>query len=77
MKALIRTLLSLFLMSLAAAWISGCVVHAHSGNTGNKPVKERHGKPVRKGKPVNKAEPSQGDSTDEDTPPPPPPPPTY
>jgi hypothetical protein len=85
MKAFLRTAVALLSLLIAAAWISGCVIHAHHvDDDGSKPAKTHKAKPVKKheAKPPAEAEPEPAEPADEDevptrirhNPPTPPPP---
>ncbi|MCP4678219.1 MAG: hypothetical protein GY854_22440 [Deltaproteobacteria bacterium] len=63
MKALLRTMLMILSLAVAATFVTGCVVHAHSGGSSGRPVREKHGKPA-----------GSSDSDSGNNPPPPPPP---
>jgi len=43
MKSMLRRVLVVLSVAVAAAWISGCVIHAEGGHDHSTPVKERHG----------------------------------
>ncbi|MCP4600997.1 MAG: hypothetical protein GY847_10810 [Proteobacteria bacterium] len=77
MKAFTKRILVVFSVVFAATWISGCVVHAHSGDTSGKPAKAHHGKPAGKAKPANRANPAHDSDAQEADHNPPPPPVTY
>lgn len=81
MKSLLMKAVLVLSLSFAGALASGCVIHAHSGDSKPKPAETRKAEP-RKAEP-RKAEPKQAEPEQADPPkptghrPPPPPPPSY
>jgi hypothetical protein len=84
MKAFLRSAATVLTMLIAAAWISGCVIHAHHVDSDDKakPAKKHKAKPAKKhkAKPPAEAEPApaepedEGDAPKRHNPPTPPPP---
>lgn len=84
MKAFLRSAAIVLSLLIAAAWISGCVIHAHGSDT-SKPAKTHKAKPAKthKAKPPEdtKAKPKETEDKDDAAEPtrhnpPTPPPPT-
>lgn len=69
MKAFLRTAVAALSLLIAAAWISGCVIHAHHvDDDGSQPAKTHKAKPVKKHKakpPEEDAEPEPAEPEDE------------
>lgn len=83
MKAFLRSAVTVLSMLIAAAWISGCVIHAHHvDDDGSKPAKTHKAKPAKKhkAKPPKEAKPEKKEDKGETpkpsghNPPTPPPP---
>jgi len=84
MKALLKSAGIVVTMLIAAAWISGCVIHAHHvDDDGSKPAKTHKAKPAKKhkAKPAKEAKPEPAETEADPEPverhnPPTPPPPS-
>ncbi|MDJ0762500.1 MAG: hypothetical protein QNJ97_05870 [Myxococcota bacterium] len=82
MKSFIQTKILIIAATLLALSLSGCAMHARSGNP-SKTTSTEQNRPKRKAKPVNKVEKTKPETEPEEVEPvdtdtmPPPPPPTY